>query len=114
MRHNPKRSLRGGKPQQKKSSRTKVFDSNGPDVRIRGTAWQVTEKYDILAKDAETAGNYVLAENYRQHAEHYHRIINSFADEHPVSTDSNKNENVNHKSDMPVTIEENERELAIA
>lgn len=85
MRHNAKRSTRG-KPQ-KKSNRMKVYDSNGPDVRIRGTAWQVTEKYEALAKDAETAGNYVLAENYRQHAEHYQRIINSFADETPVSAD---------------------------
>ncbi len=52
------------------------FDSNGPDVRIRGNAWQVHEKYQALARDAMSAGDRVQAENYLQHAEHYLRIIN--------------------------------------
>lgn len=59
-------------------SRTQVFDSNGPDVRIRGTAHQVCEKYLALAKDAAASGDRIVAENYLQHAEHYQRIINSF------------------------------------
>lgn len=63
------------------SNRMQVFDSNGPDVRIRGTAWQVHEKYMALAKDAGSAGDRILAENYLQHAEHYQRIINSWAQE---------------------------------
>jgi len=58
--------------------RMQVFDSNGPDVRIRGTAWQVHEKYLALAKDAAAIGDVVMAESYSQHAEHYQRIINSF------------------------------------
>lgn len=61
--------------------RMQVFDSNGPDVRIRGTAHQVCEKYLTLAKDAASAGDRIVAENYLQHAEHYQRIINSFEDE---------------------------------
>ena len=56
--------------------RAQVFDSNGPDVRIRGTAHQVAEKYLALAKDANSAGDIIVAENYYQHAEHYIRIIN--------------------------------------
>ena len=56
--------------------RTQVYDSNGPDVRIRGTAHQVAEKYLALAKDASSSGDIVVAENYFQHAEHYIRIIN--------------------------------------
>lgn len=56
--------------------RTQVYDSNGPDVRIRGTAHQVAEKYLALAKDASSAGDRIVAENYYQHAEHYIRIIN--------------------------------------
>ena len=56
--------------------RTQVYDSNGPDVRIRGTAHQVAEKYLALAKDATSAGDRIVAENYYQHAEHYIRIIN--------------------------------------
>jgi len=58
-----------------------VFDSNGPDVRIRGTAHQVCEKYLTLARDAASAGDRIVAENYLQHAEHYQRIINSFEDD---------------------------------
>jgi len=55
--------------------RAQVFDSNGPDVRIRGTAHQVAEKYLTLAKDANSAGDIIVAENYYQHAEHYIRVI---------------------------------------
>lgn len=56
--------------------RTMVYDSNGPDVRIRGTAHQVAEKYLALAKDSTSAGDRILAESYYQYAEHYIRIIN--------------------------------------
>lgn len=61
--------------------RMQVFDSNGPDVRIRGTAWQVHEKYLALAKDASSSGDTIMAENYLQHAEHYQRIINTFTEQ---------------------------------
>lgn len=56
--------------------RSQNFDSNGPDVRIRGNAWQVYEKYMALARDAQTSGDPVRAENLMQHAEHYMRLIN--------------------------------------
>jgi hypothetical protein len=54
---------------------TRVYESNGPDVKIRGTASHVTEKYLQLARDASTSGDHVTAENYYQHAEHYLRLI---------------------------------------
>ncbi len=57
------------------SLRNQIFDSNGPDMRVRGNAFQVHEKYQALAKDALSSGDRVLAENYLQHAEHYYRII---------------------------------------
>jgi hypothetical protein len=50
------------------------YDSNGPDVRVRGTASQVYEKYQTLGRDAQLSGDRVGAENYMQHAEHYYRI----------------------------------------
>lgn len=55
--------------------RSQNFDSNGPDVRVRGNAWQVHEKYQSLARDAASAGDRVAAESHLQHAEHYYRII---------------------------------------
>lgn len=54
---------------------TRIFDSNGPDIKIRGTASHVAEKYVQLARDARSSGDPVAAENYYQHAEHYFRLI---------------------------------------
>src|SRR5277367_7151623 len=54
---------------------TRSYDSRGPDVRIRGTALHVAERYLQLARDAHTASNPVAAENYLQHAEHYFRLM---------------------------------------
>lgn len=51
------------------------FESNGPDVKVRGNASHVAEKYLQLARDAQSSGDPVLAENYLQHAEHYFRIV---------------------------------------
>ena len=62
--------------------RIQTFDSNGPDVRIRGNAYQINEKYLALAKDASSAGDRVLAESYLQHAEHYQRLINEMTEEY--------------------------------
>ena len=80
---------RGGNPQ-----RMQVFDSNGPDVRIRGTAHQVTEKYMALAKDAASSGDRILAESYLQYAEHYQRIINSWDED----VQGNKGQKENNRS----------------
>lgn len=55
-------------------TRSQHFDSNGPDVKVRGNAQQVVEKYLALAREAATAGDPVMAENYYQHAEHYYRL----------------------------------------
>ncbi len=60
---------------------TRSFESNGPDVKIRGTPAHVAEKYVALARDAQTSGDPVLAENYLQHAEHYYRIILAYREQ---------------------------------
>ncbi len=54
---------------------SRVFESNGPDVKIRGNAAHVSEKYLTLARDAQASGDPIASENYLQHAEHYLRII---------------------------------------
>lgn len=53
------------------------YDSNGPEVKVRGTAATIYEKYLQLARDANTQGDRVMAENYLQHAEHYFRILSA-------------------------------------
>jgi len=54
---------------------TRTYESNGPDVKIRGTAATIAEKYIQLARDAQSSGDPIAAENYYQHAEHYFRLI---------------------------------------
>src|SRR3984885_14863151 len=54
---------------------TRSYDSRGPDIRIRGTAPHVAERYLQLARDANTDSNSVAAENYLQHTEHYFRLL---------------------------------------
>jgi hypothetical protein len=66
-------SANGGIP----LNRNHVFDSNGPDLRVRGTAQQLFEKYLQLGRDATSGGDRVMAEGYFQHAEHYFRILNA-------------------------------------
>jgi hypothetical protein len=60
-------------------NRNHVFDSNGPDLRLRGTAQQLFEKYLQLGRDATGGGDRVTAEGYFQHAEHYFRILNAMS-----------------------------------
>jgi hypothetical protein len=70
----------GGKPHL--PPRAQTFDSSGPDVRIRGNAYQVLEKYLALARDATAAGDRIAAENFYQHAEHYYRLISENGGHH--------------------------------
>ena len=72
----------GGAPFRQQSgnvplNRNHIFDSSGPDLRIRGTSQQLFEKYLQLGRDATSSGDRVMAESYFQHAEHYFRILNA-------------------------------------
>ena len=73
----------GGKPQH---NANRAFESNGPEgVKVRGAAQSVYEKYQQMARDAQTAGDRVLAENYLQHAEHYFRVMRVMQPQRPLS-----------------------------
>ncbi len=76
MRHNQNRRSRGRNNNRKgPNPLTRSFESNGPDVKVRGTAAHIAEKYTSLARDAQSAGDIVAVESYLQHAEHYNRIV---------------------------------------
>ncbi|HXD45546.1 MAG TPA: DUF4167 domain-containing protein [Pseudolabrys sp.] len=75
MRNGQKRMRGRGNHRKSQNPLTRVYESNGPDVKIRGTASHVAEKYIQLARDAQSSGDPVAAENYYQHAEHYFRLI---------------------------------------
>ena len=96
MRHgttNRRQRNRTGSNRRGGQQKMQVFDSNGPDVRIRGTAHQITEKYLTLAKDAASSGDRTLAENYLQHAEHYQRVINSWVQEETANEPAKEKQN---------------------
>src|SRR5512135_3087557 len=78
MMRNGQKRMRGRNNSQHRKSQnplTRVYESNGPDVKIRGTASHIAEKYIQLARDSQSSGDPVAAENYYQRAEHYFRLI---------------------------------------
>ncbi len=80
MRPGQKNRMRGGRGNNNNNRRgpnplTRSYESNGPDVKVRGTPQHIAEKYVQLARDAHSSGDTVMAESYLQHAEHYYRII---------------------------------------
>ena len=72
---NQNKRLRGRSRNKGPNPLTRTYESNGPDVKVRGTALHIAEKYVQLARDAHSSSDPVMAENYYQHAEHYYRII---------------------------------------
>ena len=76
----PRTRYNGSRPypqQPRPPQRNQTFDSNGPNLRIRGSAHQIFERYLALAREATASGDRIAAENFYQHAEHYFRIDNA-------------------------------------
>ncbi len=92
---NARTGFRRGPPHHRSNS----IDSNGPDIRIRGSASQIFEKYLGLARDANVSGNRVKAENYLQHADHYYRVHNANDSGNRPSPPSNPREGNDSKPD---------------
>src|ERR1700674_1707027 len=76
MRNGQNKRMRG-RNRKSHNPMVRVFESNGPDVKIRGNPSHIAEKYIQLARDAQASGDPIAAENYYQHAEHYYRVIAS-------------------------------------
>lgn len=72
--HNNNKRMRG-RNRKGPNPLARSYESNGPDVKIRGTALHIAEKYIQLARDASSSGDRVAEQNYLQHAEHYYRIV---------------------------------------
>ena len=75
MRQSHQKSRSRGRGRKPQNPLSRNYESNGPDVKIRGNASHIAEKYSTLARDAQSNGDTVMAENYFQHAEHYNRIV---------------------------------------
>src|SRR5262245_52695475 len=85
MKQNNNRRARGRGPRKPHGMgggqhKVQAFDSGGQEVRVRGNAYQVLEKYLQLARDAGAAGDRVAAENFLQHADHYYRVLSAMND----------------------------------
>ncbi|HIN69847.1 MAG TPA: DUF4167 domain-containing protein [Acidobacteria bacterium] len=77
MKHNHNSKRHRGRPNGRRGSygASHSMESSGPEVKIRGNATQLFEKYQALARDAVSSGDRIAAENYLQHAEHYYRVM---------------------------------------
>jgi hypothetical protein len=74
---NNRRSRGRGGNKRHGNVRNQTFESNGPGVKVRGSAQQVLDKYLALARDASSSGDRIMAESYFQFAEHYFRLLNT-------------------------------------
>ena len=71
----------------------RVFDSSGPEGKVRGTPQQIIDKYNQLARDAQLAGDRVLTENFQQHAEHYLRLLSNAQKEQELRREEQERQN---------------------
>lgn len=77
----------------------RVFDSSGPEGKVRGTPQQIIDKYNQLARDAQLAGDRVATENFQQHAEHYLRLLGTAQKEQEKQREQQENENRKRQSE---------------
>ena len=71
----------------------RVFDSSGPDGKVRGTPQQIIDKYQLLERDSQLAGDRIAAENFLQHAEHYMRLLTEAQKEVEARREAQEREN---------------------
>ena len=81
---------RGRKPGGGHHQPNRALESSGPEVKVRGPAAHIYERYLQLARDATSAGDRVMAENYMQHAEHYFRVLRSMQPANPAPQNSDR------------------------
>ena len=97
----PKRP-RGRSGRKNTNPRSQSFESNGPEVKVRGNAQQVVEKYLALARDAATAGDRIRSESYFQYAEHYFRLMTANGGHEGRETNSRTQDgNIDGTADTP-------------
>ncbi|EEX10569.1 conserved hypothetical protein [Ruegeria lacuscaerulensis ITI-1157] len=91
----------------------RVFDSSGPEGKVRGTPQQIIDKYNQLARDAQLANDRVAAENFQQHAEHYLRLLSEAQREIDARRDEQERQNRERQAERDrERAERQEREAA--
>lgn len=85
----------------------RVFDSSGPEGKVRGTPQQIIDKYNQLARDAQLSNDRVATENFQQHAEHYLRLLAQALKEQEARREQHEKENKNRNADRDRNRNEN-------
>lgn len=105
MRQNSKNNNRSrGRGRKGPNPLTRSYESNGPDVKVRGTAQHVAEKYLTLARDALSSGDTVGAESYFQHAEHYNRIIMTAQTQQNAAREEERRQQQSHENTVQPSV----------
>ena len=91
----------------------RVFDSSGPDGKVRGTPQQIIDKYNQLTRDAQLSNDRVAAENFQQHAEHYLRLLNEAQREIDARREEQERQNRERQAERDVWSVKNARLLPI-
>ncbi len=93
----------------------RVFDSSGPEGKVRGTPQQIIEKYNQLARDAQLGNDRVATENFQQHAEHYLRLLSEAQREMDMRREEQERQNRERQAERDrERAERQEREAAAA
>lgn len=87
----------------------RVFDSSGPEGKVRGTPQQIIDKYNQLARDAQLSNDRVAAENFQQHAEHYLRMLGEAQREQEARREQQERQNAERQADQARHAEGNGR-----
>ena len=87
------------------------IDSHGPEVRVRGTAQQVFDKYLALGRDATSIGDRIVAENMFQHAEHYSRILALSQENAEHRNDTREEKKIRHGNGQDINASQEQHEV---
>jgi len=91
----------------------RVFDSSGPEGKVRGTPQQIIDKYNQLARDSQLSGDRVATENFQQHAEHYLRLLSEAQREQEAKREEQERQNRERQAERDrERAERQEREAA--
>ncbi len=85
----------------------RVFDSAGPEGKVRGTPQQIIEKYMTFFRDSQLSGDRIAAENFQQHAEHYIRLLSEALKEQNERKEQHELQSASRKAEKPENLPEN-------
>jgi uncharacterized protein DUF4167 len=91
----------------------RVFDSNGPEGKVRGTPQQIVDKYQSLAQDATLAGDRINAENFLQHSEHYSRLLSEAQNEINERREAQEAQRLQHQQKQQQNKQQNQQQPAV-